>query len=221
MHLTILFKLLIFLIIAHIAFLIFIYFTTQNRLNRPVVADTKKIKSQSTEDRAFYFAYGANMSEKYLANIRNIHALSTTHATLSGYKFTFNLKGRNFLEPGFANISASSSDAVEGVVHLVVKSDLEKILNSEPSDYKIVEVDVMVNGKNISAKTLMYIGESSNTYKPSRRYLRLLTQAAEDYGFSLEYVTKLKATKCVYFPLLSEAYGAVIYFYLINISSSK
>ncbi len=219
MRLALLFKLLTFVIIAHLLFLIIIYFTTQHRLNRP--ADNKKLKTQEIGNNAYYFAYGANMSEKYLTNIRNIVPISTTPATLSGYALTFNLKGRNFLEPGFANISTSEHNNVEGVIHEVSQKDLEKLLKSEPSEYKIIDADVLVEGKNVSAKTLIYNGESLQLYKPSKRYLGLLTNAAIEHGLSKEYISKLQSTEYIYYPLLSEGYGAIIYFYLMTVTSSK
>lgn len=207
-----------FLFLIHVLFLAYIFFLTKKRLNRPIAGT---LPSTHSQDCALYFAYGANMSRRYLANIRNIQALDTTPAELPGYCLTFNLKGRNFIEPGFANIVPSENENVEGVVHLVTLPDLDRILKSEPSEYKISDVEVIVKGQKVSAKTLLYIGDCAEIYNPSKRYLQLLTGAAEEHGLSETYIGKLNSTKYVYFPLLSESYGAVIYFYLMKISSNR
>ena len=53
---------------------------------------------------AYYFGYGANMSKRYLENIRNIKPVSSQSAYMLNYKLVINLKGPNFIEPAFANI---------------------------------------------------------------------------------------------------------------------
>jgi hypothetical protein len=207
-----------FLFALHALFLIYILISTRNRLNRPI---TKNLNVAHSADHVFYFAYGANMSSRYLTNIRNIQVLSTTRAILYGYTLTFNLKGRNFLEPGFSNISPSENEHVEGVVHQISKQDLNKILKSEPTQYKMTDVEVMVDGEKVTAKTFVHIAEPNVSYRPSKRYLNLLTDAAKEHGLSESYIGKLNTTKYVYFPGLSESYGAVIYYYLIKRSSGK
>ncbi|MES2826100.1 MAG: gamma-glutamylcyclotransferase family protein [Pseudomonadota bacterium] len=163
------------------------------------------------EDDEFYFAYGANMSARYLANIRKVRAIETKPAIVNGYALIFNLKGVNFLEPGFANILANENEYVEGVVHRVKRVDLARILKSEPVEYKIIDIDATVDGRTITAKSLLYVSASTQTYRPSKRYLNILTRAATQHGLSEEYIARIKSTECVYYPVLSEVFGSVIY----------
>lgn len=158
-----------------------------------------------------YFAYGANMSARYLANIRQVRALETKPATVEGYGLTFNLPGINFLEPGFANIVINAEEQVEGVVHRVTAADLARILKSEPEHYQIIDVQAQVEGKSVSAKSLIYLSDSKQTYKPSKRYRNMLLRAAAEHSLSELYIAKIKSTQCVYYPILSEAFGSIIH----------
>ncbi|MES2675080.1 MAG: gamma-glutamylcyclotransferase [Pseudomonadota bacterium] len=207
-----------FLFALHALFLVYIVFSTRKIFNRPI---SKNLNVAHGEDQVLYFAYGANMSRRYLTNIRNIQVLDTKRAILNGYTLTFNLKGRNFLEPGFSNISPSENEHVEGVVHRISKQDLDKIQKSEPAQYKMTDIEVVVDGEKVTAKTFVHIAEPNVSYRPSKRYLKLLTDAAKEHGLSETYIAKLHTTKHVYFPGLSESYGAVIYYYLIKKSSRK
>lgn len=166
---------------------------------------------QTSETYHYYFAYGANMSAKYLAKIRRVRAIDSRPAILDGYQLAFNLAGVNFIEPGFANIRASEIDSVEGVLHRVTEADINKILRSEPDNYKIVDVHVNVSGERIAAKSLIFETDSPTTYKPSKRYINMLAKAAEEHGLSKDYLAKIRSTEYVYYPGLSEAFGTIIF----------
>ena len=72
---------------------------------------------------AYYFGYGSNMSQEYLENVRNVYPTKSTIAHLKDYTLKINLKGPNFVEPGFANISYQIGSKAEGSVHEI--SDLD------------------------------------------------------------------------------------------------
>ncbi|MCH9665937.1 MAG: gamma-glutamylcyclotransferase [Gammaproteobacteria bacterium] len=163
----------------------------------------------------YYFAYGSNMSAKYLKNVRKVSAVDSQRAVLENYRLIFNLRGPNFLEPGFANIAEYPDESIEGVLYKVSPSDLEKILGSEPDEYKIETVLVQGASGSIEAKTLIYVGGGSTEYQPSRRYLNLLLKAGKNYQLSNDYIAKLKSTETVYYPVLSELFGSVIYAYIM------
>jgi cation transport regulator ChaC len=197
------------LLLVFALLVVVLHIATNYIVNRPL--NSEPAFMTDVDNYQYYFAYGANMSAKYLANIRKVRALESKPAKLDGYALTFNLAGVNFIEPGFANIRASDIDHVEGVVHRVTEADINKILRSEPDKYQIVDVHVQVAGELVVAKSLIFVSDSPETYKPSKRYVNMLAKAAREHGLSKEYVEKIESTEYVYYPGLSEAFGTVIF----------
>ena len=75
---------------------------------------------------AYYFGYGSNMSQEYLEKVRNVYPTKSTIAYLKDYTLKINLKGPNFVEPGFANISYQIGSKVEGILHEISDLELKK-----------------------------------------------------------------------------------------------
>lgn len=173
------------------------------------------MKPNSSEGNNLYFAYGANMSSRYLRNVRNIDAFGSKRAVLVGYQLVFSLKGPNFIEPGFASIRKSETAKVEGVLHSVSDTDLKSIIASEPSSYEIRNILISSGGSEFEAKTLVNTIQSHVEYKPSKRYLDLLIAAGNEYGFSPDYMDELKRTDSVYYPIISEVFGSVVHAYVL------
>lgn len=166
-----------------------------------------------------YFAYGSNMSTAYLTNIRGVYPLGRESAKLSGYKLTFSLRGPNWIEPGFANIARADDSFVEGVVYTLDEAAYERVVLSEPDDYRQVIVDVATpDGKMVQAVTL--VGPDQGEFRPSKRYLKTLVKGAQENELSANYIASLREIDSVYVPLLSEAMGSVIYLY-VYLQSSK
>lgn len=166
-----------------------------------------------------YFAYGSNMSTAYLTNIRGVYPLDRESAKLSGYKLNFSLRGPNWIEPGFANIAPADDAFVEGVVYTLDEAAYERVVLSEPEEYRQVTVDVVTPaGKTIQAITL--VGPDQGEFQPSKRYLKTLVKGAQENELSATYIASLHAIDSVYVPLLSEAMGSVIYLY-VYLQSTK
>lgn len=166
-----------------------------------------------------YFAYGSNMSTAYLTNIRGVYPLDKETAKLRGYKLTFSLRGPNWIEPGFANIAPADNGFVEGVVYTLDQAAYERVVLSEPDEYRQVTVDlVTADGRTIQAVTL--VGPNQGEFQPSKRYLKTLVKGAQENELSAEYIESLRAIDPVYVPLLSEVMGSVIYVY-VYLQSSK
>lgn len=173
------------------------------------------MKPSTSEGNNLYFAYGANMSSRYLRNVRNINAIDSKRAVLAGYQLVFSLKGPNFIEPGFASIRESETAKVEGVLHSVTDTDLNSIIASEPSSYEIIDILISSGGSVVEAKTLVNTIQTHVEYKPSKRYLNLLISAGNEYGFSSDYMHELKKTDSVYYPIISEVFGSVVHAYVL------
>lgn len=160
-----------------------------------------------------YFAYGSNMSTAYLTNVRGVFPLAKEAVKLRGYKLAFSLRGPNWIEPGFANIAPAASGIVEGVVYTLDQLAYERVVQSEPDEYRQVTVDLLADdGRTIRAVTL--IGPDQGDFKPSKRYLKTLVKGARENELSPEYIDNLRMTDAVYVPLLSEVMGSIIFAYV-------
>ena len=160
---------------------------------------------------AYYFSYGANMSRRYLEKVRNINPKSSQNGYMANYKLVMNLKGPNFIEPAFANICFEKDAKVEGVVHELAETDLDRIVASEGETYELVEAPVTVRGKIVLAKTLRSKESTPEELPASRRYMEILIAAAINNKLSSEYVKFLKSKKSVYYPVLSEIFAIRVY----------
>ena len=163
---------------------------------------------------AYYFGYGANMSKRYLENIRNINPVSSRSASMSNYKLVMNLKGPNFIEPAFANICYEENAKVEGVVHEITQTDLDRIVASEGETYELIEAPVTFGNDTVLVQTLRCKENTSEDLPASRRYMKILIAAAIENNLSNGYIEFLKRKKSVYYPILSEIFAIRVYFWV-------
>ena len=162
----------------------------------------------------FYFGYGSNMSTQYLIKRRKIIPLESQVAHLKDYELIMNMEGPNFLEPSFANIRLSKGSTVEGVIHKINDRDLQKIVNTEGEDYQLVKLSVYIAGKRKTAYTLIYITEETKDIPPSKRYLKILINAAKENNLSRPYIEGLEKRPNVYYPVLSEVFSLRVYLWV-------
>jgi len=162
----------------------------------------------------FYFGYGSNMSTQYLIKRRKIIPLESQVAHLKDYELIMNMGGPNFLEPSFANIRLSKGSTVEGVIHKINDRDLQKIVNTEGEDYQLVKLSVYIAGKRKTAYTLIYITEETKDIPPSKRYLKILINAAKENNLSRPYIESLEKRPNVYYPVLSEVFSLRVYLWV-------
>ena len=162
----------------------------------------------------FYFGYGSNMSTQYLIKRRKIIPLESQVAHLKDYELIMNMEGPNFLEPSFANIRLSKGSTVEGVIHKINDKDLQKIVNTEGEDYQLVKLSVYIAGKRKTAYTLIYITEETKDIPPSKRYLKILINAAKENNLSRSYIENLEKRPNVYYPVLSEVFSLRVYLWV-------
>lgn len=175
----------------------------------------------SKEKLIFYFGYGSNMSLKYLQGRRGVYPVESYPGVLKGFSLIMNMEGPIFVEPSFANIIKNEQGTVEGVLHLITKNELQKIINTEGENYELTELSVKLNGKNVDARTLIYKTSSSIDTPPSRRYMRILIKAAKSSGLSAEYISSLERRPYVYYPILSEIYAIRVFYWVWSRSRIK
>lgn len=159
---------------------------------------------------SYYFAYGTNMSTRYLYNVRGILPKHSEAGSVRGYEVRLLSPGLNGLEPAFAYLVKADSKIAYGVVHRVTGADLAKIKDSEGASYEWATVPVQLkNGQVIDAQSLVRLTDGQ-TGKPSKRYLNFLIEGATEHGLPQAYIAKLKDTPSVYVPVASELEGDVI-----------
>ena len=154
------------------------------------------------------------MSNRYLEKVRNISPKSSHNGYMVNYKLVMNLKGPNFIEPAFANICFEKGARVEGVVHELAETDLDRIVASEGETYELVETPVTVRNKTVFAKTLRSKESTPEELPASRRYMKILIAAAIKNNLSSDYVKFLKTKKSVYYPVLSEIFALRVYLWV-------
>ena len=125
-----------------------------------------------------------------------------------------NMGGPNFLEPSFANIRNCKGVTVEGVIHKIDREDLQKIVNTEGEDYKLVKLSVYIEGSRKIAYTLIYITDETKDIPPSKRYLKILINAAKENNLSQKYIDSLESRTSVYYPILSEIFSLRVYLWV-------
>ena len=163
---------------------------------------------------AYYFSYGANMSQRYLENIRNIRPASSHAGYMLNHKLVMNLKGPNFIEPAFANICFEKDAKVEGVIHELTDRDLDRIVASEGKTYELVEAPVTFRNTTVIAKALRCKQSTIKELPVSKRYMKILIAAAKENNLSVDYIEFLKSKKWVYYPVLSEIVAIKVYFWV-------
>ncbi len=161
-----------------------------------------------------YFGYGSNMSTQYLIKRRKIIPHESKVGVLKDYELIMNMGGPNFLEPSFANIRPSNGSTVEGVIHKINDKDLQKIVNTEGEDYQLEKLSVYKDGKRETAYTLIYKTEETKDIPPSKRYLKILINAAKENNLSRGYIENLEKRPHVYYPFLSEIFSLRVYLWV-------
>ena len=152
------------------------------------------------------------MSQTFLEKVRGVVPKKSVLGYLNNYCLIMNLKGPNFIEPSFANID--SGEKVEGILHEISDAEFDKIVASEGPEYEIVELPVTIGKTEIKAKTLIWPTDSNVELRTSKRYLKLLLEAAQENGLSKKYIEKIKRKKTVYYPILSECFAIYAYFWV-------
>ena len=162
----------------------------------------------------YYLGYGSNMSVDYLIDRRKVRPIESERALLDHYKLIMNMEGPNFLEPSFANIKKEKGFQIEGVLHKISETDLQKIVNTEGENYQLTNLLVQTGNSRRRACTLIYITEEPKDIPPSRRYMKILINAAKKSKLSDGYIRNLEKRPFVYYPILSEMMALRVYLWV-------
>lgn len=142
-----------------------------------------------------YFAYGCNM-ERFWFKKRCPGAKFVSAAKLRDYDITF-VQRSMMWGGGTADLKPTPGGVVEGVLWEVGEHDMKALDQYEgvPKDYirKMVTAETK-DGKTVQAHAYFMV-QSEGYRPPSKRYMRLLIQGAEEHGLSDEYVMRLESIR--------------------------
>ena len=142
-----------------------------------------------------YFAYGSNMERVWFKRLCP-GGKFVSAAKLKDYDITF-AHSSTMWGGGAADLKPSPGRVVEGVLWEIKEQDLKSLDQYEgvPVDYirKTVTVE-RKDGKSCEAFAY-FVARPGGYRSPSKRYVRLLVQGAEEHGLSDEYVMRLEAIK--------------------------
>ena len=149
-----------------------------------------------------YFAFGANMSSVVLRR-RGIVVLSREPARLRGYRLVFDLAGIPWVEPAFASIVPDPEHDVYGVLYRLTPDQLDRVNSYEGPGYSFIEVEVEGERSGIQRSSTYQSRRRTSGLRPSRRYLRVLTDGARENDLPASYIREIDAHPCVHVPVLS------------------
>jgi hypothetical protein len=135
---------------------------------------------------------------------RGIEVLSREAARLRGYRLVFDLRGFRWVEPAFASIAADPEHDVFGVLYRLTPAQLDRIDSYEGRGYSFIEVDVEGERSGIQRSRTYQARRPTPGLRPSRRYLRVLCEAARENGLPTSYLRELRVHPSAYVPVLSE-----------------
>lgn len=155
--------------------------------------------SPSPHKTVFYFAYGSNMSSKVFRHgLRHLQPSSAERAILYGYRLAFSEPGVPFFEPAFANVEKDEEAICEGVLYQITEKELDDLDISEGGRaYNLITI--RVDG-SYSGAVEAYTFQSkavAHGLKPSKRYVDILIDGAQEHGLSEAWVTMLRHTEYV------------------------
>lgn len=143
-----------------------------------------------------YFAYGSNMARLHM-KARCPSAKFVAAARLKDHQLVFDMMARMW-GGGVADIRPAKGQVVEGVLWDVAEAEGKRLDEYEqcPQLYRRQPVAVEARSKTVQA--FAYVGaRPAGRCAPSRKYIRLLVQGAEEHDLSLGYVDFLEAIKTI------------------------
>jgi cation transport regulator ChaC len=142
--------------------------------------------------KCLYFAYGSNIDPERLKG-RSVNFLHAEHGALEDYALSFNKRSKKFFDRGFANVTPSVGEHVEGVLYQVTEEDLLKLDKFEgcPTHYERVSLPIVAKTGLVTA--YVYVAKKEwivEGLKPTKEYLNHLMKGKE--FFTEPYFNRLK-----------------------------
>lgn len=143
-------------------------------------------------DPIWYFAYGANMSERLIRERRHLTPIETRIGVLADHRLVFTVAGG--MRPGIsapANVVEAPGRNVHGVLYLLPLHQFARLDNSEGKQYDYLRTEVEDSaGQRVPVVTYRVLQPAAEG-KPGRRYFDVIRAAARQRGLPADYLALL------------------------------
>ncbi len=158
----------------------------------------------------YYFGYGSNLSETAL-RAKRVRPVSAEPATLEGWRLAFNIPNFFSIEGGTGNIVRQEGSVVHGVLYGCEDQDLSALDEIEALGVAYSRESMTVCTYTGHERTAnVYVGLPSivsEGLKPSKRYLNILIQGAENRSLDPNYISQIRCTEVC----LKPRYGPFVF----------
>lgn len=153
---------------------------------------------------SWYFAFGANMATSVFIGRNRMQPTHWEVASLREHRLAFSEPGiMPGVEPAFANVEPAEGRVVHGVLYRLPERQLERLDKMESQNYRRCELTVRGQDSGPLQATLYQSLRHVPDRRPSRRYLELLVEGAEEHLLPLEYRAWLRSHPHAWTPILS------------------
>jgi hypothetical protein len=137
----------------------------------------------------YYFGYASNLQTSVLEQRINGKIEDNIQGRLIDYGFRFNRKNPD--GSARANIIASESEDVFGVVYQISQKHQDILLKTEPG-YQLIEVPVETDRGIVEAFTFISDADDEDIY-PAKPYLNSILAGAKEHSLPEEYTDFIRS----------------------------
>ena len=137
----------------------------------------------------YYFGYASNLKISILEQRIGAQIQNYVQGRLIDYGFRFNK--RNTDGSARANIIASDSEDVFGVLYEIEKKYQDILLKTEPG-YRLINISVETEQGNVPAFTFISEADDEDIY-PSEEYLNSILTGAKEHSLPEEYTDFIRS----------------------------
>ena len=150
----------------------------------------------SGQDRLLYFAYGSNLSSRYLRDY-----CPGAQPVMRGLLANFRIEFRRYstdLEGGISTIMEAPGELVHGMLFTIPKAEIEAldILENVPEGlYSRDGFMVLAEDGQWQRAELYRVARPEGPFAPSARYLDFMLEGAREHGLPDDYVAGLESLR--------------------------
>ena len=136
-----------------------------------------------------YFGYASNLKTSILEQRIGDKIQNYVQGRLIDYGFRFNRKNAD--GSARANLIASDSEDVFGVLYEIEKKYQDILLKTEPG-YRLINISVETEQGNVPASTFISEADDEDIY-PSEEYLNSILTGAKEHSLPEEYTDFIRS----------------------------
>ena len=137
----------------------------------------------------YYFGYASNLKTSILEQRIGDKIQNYVQGRLIDYGFRFNRKNAD--GSARANLIASDSEDVFGVIYEVEEKYRDVLLKTEPG-YQLISISVETEQGNVQALTFVSDADDEDIY-PAKEYLNSILEGAKEHKLPGEYTDFIRS----------------------------